>query len=199
MKKMVIERTELIGLEKGVDYEIVTSFVIDDMDFIPSCRFLKNKNLNEFCVQKRGTGWVNFFSKIDGKVGWSIQETKPINDIHEAYRLKENMIDLETAVDCGFGIIRVLKGDYKGQYFLYYIDNDEEYFPLMLDVYLQIAVKDYDNKSLERYVSKKSVRTLLSVLQFGDDNALLHKLDMSFQSKKGGDNVVVLRRSKNEN
>jgi len=98
--------------------------------------------------------------------------------------LQEGMIDFDTAHDCGFGIIRILKGFHKGKFFLYNSENDDEYLGLMLNLYLKISVKSYENKSLEKIIHTKDGSSLIRALQHSNDIDLCQKLYMSFDNNK---------------
>ncbi|MCH1624454.1 hypothetical protein [Fredinandcohnia quinoae] len=196
MKKFVIDGTQFVGLQLGDDYEIVTVTTWDhDCNILPYRRAFRKNIMDIIHMNRSGRSIEETVQNTENSSDfWFIQATRPLDENQQVYRLKENMIDFDTAIDCGFGIIRVLKGKYEGEYFLYNSENDEEDTGFMLDIYLQIAVKNYDNKSLEKYVNTKYGRQLLRILQLTSDNALTHKLDMSFQRKKGGDNLVILGR-----
>jgi hypothetical protein len=194
MNKFVIEKCNLYGVQKGVDYEILTVTVMDhEMNFLPYGRFFK-KNMWDIVKLKNREKSVEDIVKEQEQSdkAFLIWETRPLRRNQAIFLLKDGMIDFDTAIDCGFGIIRILKGVHKGKYFLYNSENDQRDVPLMLDIYLQIAVKGYYNKSLERFVNTKTGRMHLKLLQHTDDNALFHKLDMAFQREKERDNVIYL-------
>jgi hypothetical protein len=196
MKKFEVKKCNLKTEIKGIDYEILTIEVIDSkMNFLPYGRVFRTNIKNIIQMERQGKSVIEIIDKQNTKRAiFSIEESRPPISKQDFYIIEEDMLDHDTAIDCGFGIIRMLKGVHKGNYFLYNCENEEENIPFMLDVYLQIAVKKYDNKSLERLIDTKSGRQLLKVLKHTDDNALLHKLDMVFQSKKGGDNILTFSR-----
>lgn len=194
--KFEIKKYNFKKLAKGIDYEILTIKVIDtEMKFLPYGRVFRTNIKDIIKMDRQGKSVIEIIDKQHTKRSIiSIEESRPPINNQDLYLLQEVMVDPDTAIDCGFGIIQMLKGVHKGKYLLYNCGNEEENTPLMLDVYLQIAVKNYDNKSLERLIDTKSGRTLIKVLKYTDDNALLHKLDMAFLSKKGGDNILAFTR-----
>lgn len=192
MEKFTIETCELVGLKLGTDYEILTVVIIDEeMNFVPYGRFFRTSIQEIVDKERKGKSVIDII-KEEKQYTSIIQETRPLADHQVVYRLKKDVIDFDTAVECGFGIVRVLNGKYQGQYFLYNSENDDENVGFMLDVYLQIVAKNYDNKNLERYINSENGRMMLSLLQHSDDDVLFHKLDMAFNNKKGGNNIIPI-------
>lgn len=191
MKEFEIEKINFGRIELGIDYEVLTITVINDsMNFIPYGRFFK-KDIQEIIQMERSKKSVLKVIEEENVGILNIQESRKLTDYQDLYRLEKDMLDFDTAVDCGFGIVRILSGKYKNQYFLYNSENEEENIGFMLDVYLQIAVKEYDNKSLEKFIHSKDGRIMLNALQNTDDEEVLFdRLENAFISKKGGSNII---------
>lgn len=182
-------------LKEGIDYEILSVQVVDkNIRTIPFERYYSNEDVFEIASQEGRTKSVAEI--IEEKYGedesvLTFTTTRPIKKLGQlAYLLAPEDVDIDTAIDCGMGVIRMLKGEYEGFFFLYNSENEEEHIGFMLDIYLQIAVEEYDNKDLEKFYSTKDGKTTLLALKNTDDNALPNKLEDAFRKNKGGDNVV---------
>lgn len=200
MKELIIERAEFVGLKEQVDYERLTVEIMDkEMRIIPYGRFFKKDIMDIVNMENRKDLIYKVVKYTESRHNVTMfLPTKPLPDIAEVYRLKEDMIDFNRAIDCGFGIIRVLKGKYEGQYFLYNSEIEKEYVPLMLDVYLQLVLNNYDNKDLEKFINTKEGEITLKKLCNSDDISLVDKLRESYSMKKGGNNIVKFRSEANE-
>lgn len=183
---VTLYKKEVNGLERGKDYEILTFTVTNlDMQVIPFGRFfrkdiltyanMKNELPLDKVIKEKYEDYPNVFM---------IHNTRPLKGDVTLFLLEEGMVDFNTAMDCGFGVIKMLTGEHENKYFLYNSENEAENIPLMLDVYLQLSVKDYENKSLHTMIITEFGRDLIKVLQYTDGVDLYSRLLTSFSNEK---------------
>jgi hypothetical protein len=183
---LTIDKVTVNDLVQNKDYEILTIAVTnEDMELIPFGRYFK-KDILEIANSDKGDSiLIDLINENYGdkhKVLF-IQSTRPLKEEVGLYHLTEGMVDFNTAMDCGFGIIRMLEGEYKGEFFLYNSENDENDLSLMLDIYLQLVVKGYENKSLKEMLNQKFNKELITALQSTDKANLYGRLLAKFSDK----------------
>jgi hypothetical protein len=166
------------GLVEGKDYEVLTFKVMNgNFDEVAFGRYYKKDVLK--LVGDKPIQELVKEHKTSREV--SILPTKPLVDNATVYLLEVNKtLNIDNAIDCGFGVIKMLTGEFEGNYFLYNSDIDEQNLPIMLDVYLQLSVKDYNNTSLKAMISTKLGRDMLRAIQSTDDTDLYTRLLNSF-------------------
>lgn len=184
-KKLVIDKLTVEDYKLGIDYEIL-SYEVERKDFriVPFGRFtgknvLEVENVEVYVEKLNDLPNVSFAYR-----------TGTLSKIHDIYFLEDNMVKIDTAIDCGFGVGRILKGKHKGRFFLYHHFSDEERLSLMLDVYLQLSVPGYDHKGLEKFITTRDGRFFVRLFTNTEDTDLVDRLESVYASKKGGDNIV---------
>ncbi|WP_336786917.1 hypothetical protein [Paenibacillus sp. MMO-177] len=99
----------IIGLRRNWDFEVLTKSIFD---------FDGNEYLTEESIPAS--------VKASGEL--QINE-EPINT-DWVFRLGDK-VDVIKAKQCGFGVIRMLKGDHEGELFMYYIEDTEPQIQLL--------------------------------------------------------------------
>jgi hypothetical protein len=181
---LTIDKINVKGLVNNKDFEVVTiELTTRDYDIVPLGRIFKN-SITPYIEKDRNESLVDVIKKELPK-GYMVMTTKPFgSDVEvDLYHLKDGMVDFNTAMDCGFGIIRMLEGEYQGEYFLYNIANDEEDLPLILDIYLQLVVVGYKNDKLKDFVSTSYGKKFINALQSSEGANLYRRLQEKFTGK----------------
>jgi hypothetical protein len=129
---------EMMNLVEGDDYTIL-SFQIEDLKRkkIPFFRFcnLNQEDVKEFSMEKvaeyiRGSG-------LKYKALWKICNYQSIEK--KIFKVKHSDVDINAAVDVGFGVLELHKGDYAGQKFMFDALRTDDNFNIRLGLYMKTA------------------------------------------------------------
>lgn len=190
-----IDRIEFVGLQKNVDYEIVTMVNEEPDDFTPFTALNTAEILS--IIEKKPVGQP-VKTMLQQVAIFPLEETSSLLKFEKMYLLTKDLIDFRVAVECGYGIVRMLKGEYAGQYFLYedfpgidYGDEEIDYRNFLLDIYLEIVSPYYHNPTLEAVINDSDGEDLIQMLSFSSSDYLVHKLDMAITLKKTRKNNFI--------
>lgn len=190
-----IDRIEFVGLQKNVDYEIVTMVNEEPDDFTPFTTLNTAEILS--IIEKKPVGQPVKIM-LQQAAMFPLEETSSLSKFEKMYLLTKDLIDFRVAVECGYGIVRMLKGEYTGQYFLYedfsgidYGDEEIDYRNFLLDIYFEIVSPYYHNPTLEVVINDSDGEDLIQMLSFSSSDYLVHKLDMAITLKKTRKNNFI--------
>ena len=200
MKRRVLVSTD--GLQYGVDFEIVSLLAIDDEGEFHTFENAFRESSKDYCESFSGRDLAE--KMIEGKDNESVDLIETHMDVFPPHFLSIKGIDFKVAVEVGLGVVKMFTGEYEGQYLLYnsiseeglYEEVDDAIYQIeeiyKLGMYKVLTDEVVDSKELEKVLIEDPM--YLSLLCPCDGSKIIGNLRRKFQSKKGGNNVIPLRR-----
>jgi hypothetical protein len=184
-------------LKRGVDYEIVSYGVLDDKYLFQSVDRYFGINSNEIfhselLNSQQMKNLLENHRKWKNAIGLIETPYPSGGKVVLFYKLK-GPIHFDNAISCGFGVVKMLTGEYEGDYLLYYanslIESELDILTdaleelLMLEVYLQLTnPEELYNHALEKLLADDP--GCLAVLIWGNAGRILRRLEEIFAEKK---------------
>jgi hypothetical protein len=142
---------------EGIDYEVISYIVfLEGGEVTPFYRYM---GIKESSVLYRTEETMEKIAETVNKPYEHIvklQSKKAV--VEQLFKHEVSKVDVNTAMDCGFGVIKMLKGEHKGQLFMFdatveqsTLDYDEYVlsFEMRLNMYLLVTEKTFINNALE--------------------------------------------------
>lgn len=182
--------TKSVNLIEGVDYKIVSYSVMrNHFTFLPFGRYfgIDYKNVKTF-DQAEMEALAKSTNKPFDLI--CLSDQAEINEQIFEILGCQHEINIDVAVDCGFGVLEVIRGPLRGDRFLYDVsgdkedDNYEEDFKIRVAMYLLVTEPAFDSRFLERYINENEWYTDLMLAM--SDGWLKKRIKGIFKNKKKG-------------
>lgn len=184
-------------LTRGEDYEVVSYGVLDEeCQFYSIDRYFHLKSNELFQSEPLNSKeMIKYLEKHPkwGTVIGLMETPYPSTGKKKVlfYKIKGS-VHFDYAITCGFGVVRMLTGEYEGEYLLYFanslIENENDIMTdiyeelLMLEMYLQLTNPEaLHNQALEKMLTDDP--EYLAVLIWGDAGRILGRLREIFAGK----------------
>lgn len=183
---------------ENVDFEVVSFYVVDreEAEFYSFSTYFKENIMDHY--ENKLDKKSNFINQIiQLKENGDIAISKTPFPSKPDYFLKSNdgaKIDIDIATVLGMGAVRILTGEFAGEFMVYHIRTDEDMHDelIRLALYTLLTDKNADSVALENLV--KNNQLYIVGLMMCDLGLILDKIYTAFESRKGGNNVVQFKK-----
>lgn len=173
-------------LSQKHNYEVLSYGILrEDGGMSPFSRYTKLEILNVLDIR------METLEKILETMGMNYTAILYISpDISKpkfVFKLEGKKVDIDTAIDLGFGVLRTQNGPFQGDLFMYDasgFDQDEFFekdFYLRLGMYMLATGEQIEDEKLKRALKENESR--LPILVFTDDNNVLEQVGCFIKEK----------------
>lgn len=198
MSKFTKIKTE--NMVKDIDFEVVSFYVVDKEEGEPySFNTFFKEDIHDYYenILDKSTNYINQMIQLKEKGNIVLSKTPFPNQPEYFIKINDgSKMDINTATKLGLGVVRILTGDFSGEFMIYHTDTtgsdtiQEEL--IRLGLYTILTDSSADSAKLEKIVEKN--RLYVAGLMLCELSETMEELDKVFASKKGGNNVVQFKK-----